>query len=127
MTDPLVYMLTRRPHMLAVHVQAYADLLGAEAARALNRAALKALLGLSTLCMAVVSMVLTGVAVMLWAVLPLGSMGWPWVLVVAPAMAWLLTLVLAWTTSLVRAGHALAEFKKQLDADLSLYKEMRKA
>ena len=63
MTHPLAYMLAHRPKMLVVHAQAYADLLSADASLALRQAKVKALLGIMTLCMAVVAMVLTGVAV----------------------------------------------------------------
>jgi len=124
MTHPLVYMLANRPNMLVVHAEAYADLLGAEASLALRQAMLKALLGLFTLCMVLVALVLTGVAVMLWGVLPMASMNWPWVMLAAPATCWFVALVLAWVTHRTPVGHALAEFKRQVRADMAMCKEL---
>lgn len=125
MTHPLVYLLVRRPHMLVVHAQAYVDLLGTDAVRALSQAKLKALLSIVTLCMAAVSMVLTGIAATLWGVLPAPPMRWPWVMLAVPGTSWMITLFLAWTTSRVHVGQVLAEFKRQVEADIALYKEMR--
>lgn len=125
MTHPLVYLLAHRPKMLVVHAQAYADLLSADASLALRQAKRKALLGILTLCMAVVALVLSGVAIMLWGVLPQSSMGSPWVMVAAPGVSWFMTLALAWVTYLAPTGHALTEFKRQVYADLALCQELR--
>lgn len=124
MTHPLVYMLAHRPKMLVVHAQAYADLLSADASLALRQAKVKALLGIMTLCMAIVAMVLTGVAVMLWGVLPSGPMEWPWIMLAAPGASWLMTLALAWATYRTPMGHALSEFKRQVYADMALCKDL---
>ena len=127
MTHPLVYMLAHRPQMLVVHAQAYADLLSADASLALRQAKLKALLGLLTLCMSVVAMVLTGVAFMLWGVLPAIPMEWPWVLLTAPGVSWAMAMALAWATYRTPVSHALSEIKRQVYADMALCKELRVA
>ncbi len=127
MTHPLVYMLAHRPHMLVVHAQAYADLLSADASVALRQAKLKALLGLLTLCMTVVAMVLSGVAFMLWDVLPMTPMEWPWVLLTAPGASWVMAMALAWATYRTPVSHALSEIKRQVYADMALCKELRVA
>ena len=124
MTHPLAYMLAHRPQMLVVHAQAYADLLSADAALALRQARLKALLGIMAICMAFVAMVLTGVAFMLWGVLPKGPMGWPWVMVVAPGVSWFMTLALAWASYRTPVGHALSELKRQIYTDMAMCKEL---
>jgi hypothetical protein len=124
MTHPLVYMLAHRPKMLVVHAQAYADLLSADASLALRQAKLKALLGIMTLCMTGVSFVLTGVATMLWGVLPAGPMVWPWIMLAAPGASWLMTLALAWATYRTPVSHALSEFKRQVYTDMALCKEL---
>jgi hypothetical protein len=124
MTHPLVYMLAQRPQLLAVHVQAYADLLSAEASAALHQAKLKALLGIMAMGMAFVAMVLTGVALMLWGVLPMDAMGWPWVMLVAPGVSWFMTLALAWASYRTPVGQALFELKRQIVADMAMCKEL---
>ena len=124
MTHPLVYMLVHRPQMLVLHAQAYADLLGADAALAMRQVRLKVALGLMSLCMLAIALMLTGVAVMLWGVLPLAPMDWPWVMLAVPGVGWLLALGLAWASYLVPVGNTLANFKGQIDADMALCKEL---
>jgi len=125
MTHPLVYLLAHRPKMLVVHAQAYADLLSADASLALRQAKLKALLGILTLCMAIVALVLSGVAIMLWGVLPPNLMGRPWVMVAAPGVSWFMTLALAWVTFIAPTGQALSEFKRQVYADMAMCQELQ--
>jgi len=117
-------MLAQRPQLLVVHVQAYADLLSADASLALRQAKLKALWGILAMGMAFVAMVLTGVALMLWGVLPMSAMGWPWVMLVAPGVSWFMTLVLAWASYRTPVGHALFELKRQIVADMAMCKEL---
>jgi hypothetical protein len=124
MTHPLVYLLAQRPQMLAVHAQAYADLLRLDAGLALQQARKRAVLYITALCMATVATMLTGVAAMLWKTLPAAPMDWPPVMVVTPSVAWILALLLWWAARSVSVTPALTEFKRQISADVALFREL---
>lgn len=124
MTHPLVYMLAQRPQMLAVHAQAYADLLRMDAGLAWRQAQKRALLYTAAICMATVATMLTGVAAMLWKTLPTAPMTWPEIMVVTPCVAWILALLLWWAARSVTVTSTLAEFKRQISADVALFREL---
>ncbi len=118
---PLLNLLATRPLLLAEHAQAYAELLAAELPRATAAFKRRALLLALALLGLLAALLLAGVALMLWAVLPALPMQAPWLLVVVP---------------LLPAGGALAcliagqarrdargELQRQLSADLALLRE----
>lgn len=84
MIHPLLQLVMTRPHLLAEHAQAYAELVAAEVGAVSTRWKRRVVLGVVALCCLVVGMALAGVACMLWAVVPLAQMPAPWVLIVAP-------------------------------------------
>lgn len=81
---PLLELLLARPQLLADHAQAYGALFNEEMGQA--RAALQrwAMWRTITLCCLLSAGILAGMAIMLWAALPGGSMQAPWVLLVTP-------------------------------------------
>jgi hypothetical protein len=86
MVHPLVKIATTRPHLLAEHASAYAELLADEVtntASQIKRQLIFELVGLNCLMVAVT---LIGVAAMLWAALPAGTINAPWLLAAAPAV-----------------------------------------
>jgi type IV secretory pathway VirB3-like protein len=116
-----------QPALLAGHAQAYVGLLSAELvdASALwqRRLWLNALL-LSCLG---VSLVLAGVALMLWAVIPIEFMRAPWALLLVPmvpagAALWCLRQVRA-----QRSDAAFVDLLNQVRADLAMLREMAAA
>ena len=120
MVHPLFRLAAARPQLLAEHVSAYTDLLAEEltssAALWKRRLALQAIGGL---CLAIAA-VLAGVAVMLWAALPQGTLPLPWLLVLTPAVPaavawWALTMV-----GTVARGEWLSAFRQQLAADAAM-------
>src|SRR5512133_1395475 len=81
---PLLELLLARPQLLADHAQAYGALFNEEMGQA--RATLQrwAMWRTITLCCLLSAGILAGMAIMLWAALPGGSMQAPWVLLVTP-------------------------------------------
>ena len=77
MIHPLLRLLTTEPHLLGDHVEAYADLVGEEVKKTSAAWGLRLALYAATLCLAGVGLVLTGVAVMLWAAVPAGDLHSP--------------------------------------------------
>jgi len=124
MTYSLIYMLTQQPHMLAVHAQAYADLLHQEAARALQQTQKRIWLYVASAGMVFAAVIFTGVAVMLWGTLPWALMGRPEVLIATPLVAWLIAWVLWRMAGSVSIGQGLSEFKQQIDADVAMLREL---
>lgn len=121
---PLLRLAASRPQLLAEHAAAYADLMAEEFSRSAGewkqRLAMQliALVGLS------VAAVLVGVAVMLWAALPGGSLSTPWVLVAAPVLP---ALLAAWALQRCSAAGPLESFallRRQLASDALLLRSV---
>jgi hypothetical protein len=123
MIHPLLHLLATQPHLLGEHVEAYAELLGAEVDKTSKVWASR--LGYYTVALLLLSagLILAGVALMLWAVLPSGDMNAPWVLFVVP----LVPLGAGGFCVLrARAEPAHAAFdtvRQQLSADLAMLRD----
>ena len=120
---PLLNVLATRPQLLAEHAQAYAELMAAELPRATAAWKRQALLNGLALLGLQAALLLGGVALMLWAALPLSSMPTPWLLIAVPllpAIAGIACLAAA------RSGverNLLGELRQQVDADLEMLRE----
>ena len=83
---PLLNVIATRPQLLAEHAQAYAELLAAELPRATAAWKRQALLnGLAWLGL-LATLLLGGVALMLWAALPAAAMPAAWLLIAVPLL-----------------------------------------
>lgn len=119
---PLLHLIVREPALLADHAGAYAELLGEEIGVASTHWKRKALLSAVALCSAGVGTVLTGVALMLWAVIPPQDMNAPWALVLAPLVP-LGLAVGCWVAAQSHAGpRAFEQVRRQLREDAALLK-----
>jgi hypothetical protein len=119
---PLLHLIVREPALLADHAGAYAELLGEEIGVASAQWKRKVLLSAVALCSAGVGAVLTGVALMLWAVIPPESMHAPWALIVAPLVPLGLSAV-CWVSAQSAAGpKAFEQVRRQLREDAALLK-----
>jgi cytochrome c biogenesis factor len=121
---PLLRLIATEPQLLADHAEAYADLIGAElgAASAIwkRSVALKAF----ALCLFGVSTILSGVALMLWAVIPPENIQAPWALVVAPGLP-LIAALLCWLVSRNDAAQTAFEgIRRQMRADVAMLREV---
>ncbi len=119
---PLLHLIVREPDLLADHAGAYAELLGEEIGVASAQWKRKALLSAIALCGAGVGAVLTGVALMLWAVVPPDNMNAPWALIVAPLVP-LGLAVACWVSAQNTAGpKAFEQVRRQLREDAAMFK-----
>lgn len=124
MIHPLFRLAAARPQLLAEHVSAYSELLAEEltvAAAVLKRRVLLQLVGL--VCFAV-AVVLSGVAVMLWAVMPIASLRAPWPLILVPALPAALGLVAILVGSAGGPGELFASLRRQLAADAAVLRSV---
>ena len=83
---PLLALITSRPQLLADHAEAYGELVSAEMARVSKAWKTQALLNAAALAGLAVAVMLAGVALMLWAVVPPTSLREPWLLIAVPLL-----------------------------------------
>jgi uncharacterized membrane protein YqjE len=120
---PLLHVIATRPQLLAEHAQAYAELVAAELPRATAAWKRQALLNGLALLSLLASLLLGGVALMLWAALPAAAMPAAWLLIAVPllpALAGIACLIAA------RSGteaNLLGDLRQQLGADAKMLHE----
>jgi uncharacterized membrane protein YqjE len=123
MIHPLLHLIATRPHLLAEHAEAYAELAADEFGRAAAAWKVRLALQVAGLALVAVAFVLAGVALMLWAVTPPAQMHAAWALVVVP----LAPLVVA-LACLARAGKPgdtpFSNLREQMRADLMMLREV---
>ncbi|ABD69603.1 hypothetical protein Rfer_1877 [Rhodoferax ferrireducens T118] len=86
MIHPLFFLIATRPQLLADHAEAYAELLATELGQVSAAWRRRALLYAVALACLAAAAVLAGVALMIWAVIPVATMQAPWALVVVPLL-----------------------------------------
>ena len=123
MIHPLLRLVATQPQLLADHAEAYAGLIGNEIGRTAASLKQRVLLNVIALCLVGVTAVLTGVALMLWAVVPAANMQAPWALIAAPAVPALIAVVCA-IVGQRKPGDTFAELKQQVAADLVMLREV---
>lgn len=120
MLQRLIRLAATQPDLLAEHAGAYAELATDEATVLARRLRRQTLLGAAALAALAVAFTLAGVAVLLWAALPVAAMPMPGLLPVVPVLPALLGLVCAWQA---RSGHAVPAFtglQRQWQADTEM-------
>lgn len=126
MIHPLLHLIATRPHLIAEHAEAYAELAADELSRAAAAWKLRIALQAIGVGLIAVAAILGGVALMLWAVTPPNELHAPWALIVAP----LAPLVVA-LGCLARAGKpvdsAFGNLREQMRADLVMLREVSAA
>jgi len=121
--SPLLRLATVRPQLLVDHAQAYADLLLLEGGQLSVRWRRQLLLGSLALCGGAVALVLAGVALMLWAALPPGSIHAPAWLVAVPALPLLAAIGCALALRSDDRAGPFAVLRQQLQADSAMLRE----
>ncbi|MGE5865068.1 MAG: hypothetical protein ACM32J_08205 [Rhizobacter sp.] len=127
MIHPLVRLLATEPHLVADHVGAYAALIECEAKEVQRRWTLRLALSVVALVCLVIAAMLTGVALMLWAVTPGLSTGAQWVLGAAPAVPLLVAIAAGLAAKRPSAERAFAGIKAQIQSDLNMIHQARSA
>jgi uncharacterized membrane protein YqjE len=124
MIHPLLRLITSEPQLLGDHVEAYADLVGEEAKKTATAWGLRLALFAASLALLVVALVLTGVAIMLWAAVPTGDLHAPWVLVAVPVITFALAAGCILYARKSPVENAFDNVKKQLSADMAMLREV---
>ena len=124
MIHPLFLLIATRPQLLADHAEAYAELVATELGQVSAAWRRRALLYAVALACLAAAAVLAGVALMIWAAIPVATMQAPWALVVVPLlpMAAAVGCLLA-----VRSRGEASGFdniQQQMKADLAMLREV---
>ena len=121
---PLLHLIATQPHLLAEHAVAYADLLGEELGSASAQWKRRAALGAMALCLLGVGVVLGGVAIMLWAVVPTESMRAPWALIVVPLVPLIGAVVCMVAARADAKANPFETVRMQVKADVAMLREV---
>lgn len=121
---PLLQLLVSQPALLAEHAQGYISLLGMEASTLARSTRQQLVWGAAAALCASTTVVLMGVALMLWAALPGLPANALWVLALTPALPLLATLGSLLCLRAASHATAFAQTKEQLQVDLQLLKEV---
>ena len=120
---PLLYLVATRPQLLVDHAEAYVDLVAAEVSNASVIWKRRVTLNVMGMCSFVVAVVLAGVALMMWATIPIVGNQAVWVLVITPLLPMGLgtcCLIAARTQSEEGAFDTL---RRQFKADMAILRE----
>jgi hypothetical protein len=123
MVHPLFRLITTRPQLLAEHVSAYTDLLAEELTSSGALLKRRLMLQFVALAAAAVGVVLAGVALMLWAALPEGSLRQPWLLLLVPALPLAIAVWASATGGALPTSDLLVTFRRQLAADTAMLRQ----
>lgn len=124
MLRPLLHLFATQPQLLGEHAQAYAELVTGEALKFAARWKRQALLrGLAFVAL-VVSVLLAGMALLLWASLP-AEPRMPWVLIAVPLPP-LVAALACWLGARERdeTERPFANVRRQFEADQALWREV---
>ena len=120
MLHPVFRLAAAQPQLLAEHAAGYAELLAEEIT--LSGHHLKQRLALQMVGMVClgIALVLSGVALMLWAALPEQSLRLPWLLIATPLAPALLGVLALWWAGSLAPPPAFTALRAQLAADAEL-------
>jgi hypothetical protein len=124
MIHPLLKLIATEPQVLGDHVEAYAELVGDEVRKTSTAWATRLGFYLAALFLLGVGLVLVGVALMLWASLPMAGFQAPWVLIAVPAVTLAAAVVCVVLARRSPIESAFDNVKKQLSADMAMLREV---
>jgi hypothetical protein len=120
----LLNLVVNRPQLLTEHADAYASLVASEVGRWSALWQRRALLRLLAAGSALVALVLAGVALMLWSVLPGGVPAQAaWALIGVPALALAIAVACLLAAPPPAERSAFDVIRQQIDADLALLRQ----
>jgi uncharacterized membrane protein YqjE len=127
MIHPLLHLIATKPQLLGDHVEAYAELVGAEVSKTSKTWISRIVFWAAAAFLATIFLVFTGVAVMFWAVVPTDSMNVPWLLVVVPIVPLVAAVVCVLRAKAHPEQTAFQTVKDQLSADMAMLREVSAA
>jgi hypothetical protein len=120
MIHPLFRLIVSDPQLLADHVEAYSELVAEEVGAVTTQIKKRAMLHAVSLACVFVGVVLAGVAVMLWAVIPADNMNSPLALFIAPCVPIALGIWAHFAAKAPVAEHGFKTIREQLAADAAM-------
>ena len=120
----LFRLATREPEILADHVEAYSELIAGELNTAATRGQRRAALGLLGYASFAVAGLLTAMALMLWAVIPVTTMNEPWVLLIVPLVPAIVGLWALRSARTVMGQEPFVTLRRQWAADREMLREV---
>jgi len=127
MIHPLLTLIATKPQLLGDHVEAYAELLGAEVGKTSKMWTMRAVYGIAAAFLLATFVTFTGVATMLWAVVHVDGMSVPWLLVVVPLVPLVGGIFCILRAKAQPSENAFKTVKDQLSADLQMLREVSAA
>lgn len=124
MLHPLLHLIATQPHLLADHAQAYAELAAVEVGEFSAQWRRRAVLLTVAAFFMGLAVVLAGVAIMLWSVLPVSQMQAPWSLVAVPLVLLALSAVCLLAGRSQIKNTPFASLRQQVRADLLMLREV---
>ncbi len=123
MFHPLIRLLATQPDLLVDHLGGYAALVGAQASQAQSALISRAVLLVIAAGSLALGLGLGGVALLLLAVQPLGSMPLPWLLAAVPALPLLLAVGCWWALRQRPQAWSMDTLRAQWAADAALLRD----
>ena len=123
MLHPLLHLIATRPQLLAEHAEAYAELVAADVGAASAVWKQRAVLNAVALCCLGVAAVLAGVALMLWAVVPVADIHSPWALVATPLLPVAVAAGCLMAARERPGGSTFGNLRRQVRADIVMLRE----
>jgi len=123
MSNSLLHLIATHPQLLLEHLEAYAELAGAEtgqAASTLKRGALLGAVGLGCLG---IGLVLAGVALLLCAVVPVDQMPAPWALWAVPLPPILVAIGCLLAARKPPGSAAFEHLRRQIKSDVAMFRQ----
>lgn len=117
-------LVTARPELLADHAEAYAELFASELGSAGDSLKRQVVLNSLAVCGLGVGVVLAGVALMLWAVLPMAQSQAPWALMVVPVLPLVMAGACFFAASRYAKLKPFSHIRRQMAADLAMVREV---
>ncbi len=127
MIHPLLQLIATKPHLLGGHIHAYAELVGAEVDKTSKMWISRAVYYVAAALLLLLGLVFTGVALMLWAVVPADNMNTPWLLFLVPVVPLACGAFCFFSARSQPAQSTFETVKQQLNADLSMLREVSAA
>jgi hypothetical protein len=121
--NPLLRLLATHPNLLAVHAESYARIMADEISTTSDALQRRALLGAGALFFLFISLILGGVALLLWGSSIAVHPETRWVLIVVPGVPFGLALVFFILFSSSSQQPMLSKVKTQFKADLAMLHE----
>lgn len=121
---PLFHLIATRPQMLAEHAEAYAELVSAELGTVSASWKRGAVLNVAALSCLVLAVSLAGVALMLWAVIPVAQMQAPWALLAVPLAPLIVALGCLLAARMPLERNPFEALRRQIKADMAMLREV---